>query len=125
MLLNISLKGHKLHVYDVSGAACTALQNKGANVCKTQQEIAKKSDFVVTMLPNNDIVAKTYEIMTQDGVNSHTIFIDSSTIDPNVAKSVSVTTFDIRYKFLLKFIQKNKFIYLGSKNDKIKRCTIC
>lgn len=40
------------------------------------------------MLPNNDIVSNTYEAMTKDGVNAETIFIDSSTIDPNVVKSI-------------------------------------
>lgn len=41
------------------------------------------------MLPNNDIVAATYNEMVKDGVNAKTVFIDSSTIDPNVSKSVS------------------------------------
>jgi 3-hydroxyisobutyrate/3-hydroxypropionate dehydrogenase len=40
------------------------------------------------MLPNNDIVADTYAEMAKDGVDAKTYFIDSSTIDPNVVKSV-------------------------------------
>lgn len=41
------------------------------------------------MLPNNDIVSQTYETIASKGdISAKTIFIDSSTIDPNVAKSV-------------------------------------
>lgn len=60
----------------------------GANVCKNQAEVAKGSDFVVTMLPNNDIVAETYEIMTADGINKGTVFIDSSTIAPDYVQRI-------------------------------------
>lgn len=58
-------------------------------MCSNPKDVAKDADFVITMLPNNDIVSNTYETIVKDGVSSKTIFIDSSTIDPNVAKSVS------------------------------------
>lgn len=57
-------------------------------VFKTTQELAKNSEFVVTMLPNNDIVKATYEEMISDGVNGNTMFIDSSTVDPGVSQYV-------------------------------------
>lgn len=82
-------QGHKLNVFDVSAPACAALKAKGANVCSNPKDVTKNADFVITMLPNNDIVANTYETIVKDGVSNKTIFIDSSTIDPNVAKSVS------------------------------------
>lgn len=65
-----------------------AMKAKGAQPFKNTQELAKNSDFVLTMLPNNDIVTKTYEEMIKDGVNSKTMFVDSSTVDPNVSKYV-------------------------------------
>jgi 3-hydroxyisobutyrate/3-hydroxypropionate dehydrogenase len=61
---------------------------KGAQVFGTTQELAKNSEFVLTMLPNNDIVTQTYEEMIKDGVNSKTLFVDSSTVDPNVSQYV-------------------------------------
>lgn len=64
------------------------MKTKGAKVYGTTQELAKASEFVLTMLPNNDIVTKTYEQMIKDGVNSNTMFVDSSTVDPNVSKYV-------------------------------------
>uniref|UniRef100_A0A1L8E147 3-hydroxyisobutyrate dehydrogenase n=1 Tax=Nyssomyia neivai TaxID=330878 RepID=A0A1L8E147_9DIPT len=88
MASNLIKKGHKLNVYDISAPACAALKEKGATVCKSYQDVAKSSEFVVTMLPNNDIVSQTYKEMVSDGVNGGTVFIDSSTIDPNVAQAV-------------------------------------
>lgn len=77
-----------MNVFDISPAACAAVQSNAISVCKSHQEVAQKSDFVITMLPNNDIVSHTYESIVADGVSGKT-FIDSSTIDPNVAKKVS------------------------------------
>lgn len=88
MATNLMNKGYKLNVYDVSAEACDAMKSKGAEVYKTTQELAKNSEFVVTMLPNNDIVKNTYENMIKDGVNSNTMFVDSSTVDPAVSQYV-------------------------------------
>lgn len=88
MANNLMKQGHKLNVYDVSAPACDALKAKGANVSSSPKDAAKNADFVITMLPNNDIVSSTYDAIVKDGVSNKTIFIDSSTIDPNVAKSI-------------------------------------
>lgn len=64
------------------------MKAKGAQVFTSTQELAKSSEFVITMLPNNDIVTQTYEEMIKDGVNSKTLFVDSSTVDPNVSQYV-------------------------------------
>lgn len=74
-------------MFDISPEACAAVKSSSIAVCKSLQEVAEKSEFVVTMLPNNDIVSQTYEAMVTDGMNGKT-FIDSSTIDPNVVKNV-------------------------------------
>lgn len=79
-----------MHVYDISASACNAVKNNSISVCTNQNEVADKSDFIITMLPNNDIVSKTYETIVNGGVGNGKTFIDSSTIDPNVAKSVSI-----------------------------------
>lgn len=64
------------------------MKAKGAQVFTSTQELAKASEFVVTMLPNNDIVTQTYEQMIKDGVNKNTLFVDSSTVDPTVSQHV-------------------------------------
>lgn len=71
-------------------AACKEASCNGCSICSSAEEVAQKSDFVITMLPNNDIVLDTYGKMVNDGVNTKTMFIDSSTIDPNVAKKVNL-----------------------------------
>lgn len=75
-------------MFDVSADATSAMKAKGAQVFTNTQELAKSSEFVITMLPNNDIVTKTYEDMIKDGVNSNTLFVDSSTVDPTVSQYV-------------------------------------
>lgn len=77
-----------MNVFDVAPAAVKAMEAKGAKPFSNTQELAKSSDFVLTMLPNNDIVKKTYEEMIKDGVNNKTMFVDSSTVDPEVSKYV-------------------------------------
>ncbi|KAH8369584.1 hypothetical protein KR093_000223 [Drosophila rubida] len=86
MASNLIKAGHKLHVFDISKPACDNLKAKGATVYAKTSELAKNSDFVITMLPNNAIVEATYDEMTADGVNKETFFIDSSTIDPPLVK---------------------------------------
>lgn len=78
-----------MNAYDVAPSACKEVGCSGCTICGSAQEVAQKSDFVITMLPNNDIVYDTYEKMVEKGVKPGTMFIDSSTIDPNVAKKVS------------------------------------
>lgn len=82
------MQGHKLNVYDVAPGACSTLQSKGGHVCNSLQEVSQNSDYVVTMLPNSEIVYNTYEEIAKDKLNEKTIYIDSSTIDPNVARKV-------------------------------------
>ncbi|XP_058460059.1 probable 3-hydroxyisobutyrate dehydrogenase, mitochondrial [Malaya genurostris] len=88
MASNLMAKGHKLHVFDISANAKDALKAKGAATYENVSDLAKASDFVITMLPNNDIVANTYDTILAGGINTSTMFVDSSTIDPNVAKAV-------------------------------------
>lgn len=64
------------------------MKEKGAEVFNNTQDLAKNSEFVLTMLPNNDIVKSTYEDMIKDGVNTNTMFVDSSTVDPSVSQYV-------------------------------------
>ncbi|EDX07737.1 GD25359 [Drosophila simulans] len=67
MASNLIKAGHKLHVLDISKPACEGLAAKGATVYAKTSELAKNSDFVITMLPNNAIVDASYDEMTADG----------------------------------------------------------
>lgn len=93
-----------MNAFDIMPAACKEAGCNGCSICSSAEEVAQKSDFVITMLPNNDIVLDTYEKMVNNGVNSKTMFIDSSTIDPNVAKKVSVCRFSNRIFYTYKLV---------------------
>lgn len=79
-----------MHAFDVEAAACQEAERIGCKIAGSAEEVAQNSDFIVTMLPNNDIVFDTYDKMVKNGAKSSTMFIDSSTIDPNVAKKVRI-----------------------------------
>lgn len=109
-----------MNAFDVAPAACKEAGCLGCAIHGSAEEVAQKSDFIITMLPNNDIVMDTYEKMVQNGVKSEQMFIDSSTIDPNVAKKVFLSFFpstglmiDMRYDmnalYLNEYIQFEQF----------------
>nr|XP_017014392.2 probable 3-hydroxyisobutyrate dehydrogenase, mitochondrial [Drosophila takahashii] len=88
MASNLINFGHKLHVYDISNKACKDLETKGAVVYSKTSDLAKNSEFVFSMLPNNSVVDASYDEIISYGFNKPTIFIDSSTISPKLAKSL-------------------------------------
>ncbi|XP_052841409.1 probable 3-hydroxyisobutyrate dehydrogenase, mitochondrial isoform X2 [Drosophila gunungcola] len=88
MASNLIRSGHKLNVYDISKKACSNLKALGATVYSRTPDLAKNSEIVITMLPNNSIVNASYEEMLSEGINKGTIFIDSSTISPELVKSL-------------------------------------
>lgn len=125
--LLLNFQGHKLHAFDVAPAACSEAQKNGCIICGSVEEVAEKSNFLITMLPNNDIVYDTYLKMTKNGVKSGTIFVDSSTIDPSLAKMVSCAPYEkVIYlrdsnESKLKLNIRNE----GTEIGKIKRRNIC
>jgi 3-hydroxyisobutyrate dehydrogenase len=100
MASNLMKKGHKLHVYDVSPQAVNALKSNGAKAYTNTRELAKNSEFVITMLPNGDIVTDCFKEMVDGSAPKDTIFIDSSTIGPTVAQSVQKLVSERGYHFV-------------------------
>ncbi|XP_016991426.1 probable 3-hydroxyisobutyrate dehydrogenase, mitochondrial [Drosophila rhopaloa] len=86
-----NMGGHmasNLNVYDISEKACSDLKAQGATVYSKTPDLARNSEIVITMLPNNSVVDASYKEMLGDGVSKGTIFIDSSTISPELVKSL-------------------------------------
>jgi 3-hydroxyisobutyrate dehydrogenase len=100
MATNLMKKGHKLHVYDVSEQAVNAMKEIGAKPYKNTRDLAKNSEFVVTMLPNGDIVTDCYKEMLDGSAPKDTMFIDSSTIGPMMAQSVQKLVKERGYHFV-------------------------
>ena len=84
MSLNILRGGHSVQVFDVDRQAVEALAAAGASACPTPAEAARGADFLITMLPNGDLVRKV--LFGADGavetLPRGALVIDMSTIHP-------------------------------------------
>ncbi|WP_434637766.1 sulfolactaldehyde 3-reductase [Klebsiella sp. I138] len=84
MANNLLQKGHALRVFDVNQQAVNALVQKGAIAAGTPAEAAQGAEFVITMLPNGDIVRQVLlgESGVCESVSHDALVIDMSTIHP-------------------------------------------
>ncbi|MEB7715272.1 sulfolactaldehyde 3-reductase [Kluyvera cryocrescens] len=84
MASNLLKQGHSLRVYDINPQAVRALESKGAQGATTPAQAAQDAEFVITMLPNGDLVRTVLfgdhgvcEVLSQQA-----LVIDMSTIHP-------------------------------------------
>lgn len=84
MASNLLQQGHSLQVYDVNPQAVAALKTKGAQPATTPAQAAKGAEFVITMLPNGDLVRSVLlgEHGVCEGLSPDALVIDMSTIHP-------------------------------------------
>lgn len=84
MASNLLKQGHQLHVYDVNPQAVQALVEKGAASAATPADAARGAEFIITMLPNGDLVRAVLfgENGVCDGLSRDALVIDMSTIHP-------------------------------------------
>ena len=90
MARNLLKAGHTLKVYDKAKAAVDALISDGAEPA-TQDSLARDVDAIITVLRTGEVVT---EVLTGDAglfaqAKMDTLFIDSSTIDVNTARTLS------------------------------------
>lgn len=96
MAQNLHKAGKELVVCDVASEPIRALQELRLSAAKvhavqTPREVAQQAPVVVTMLPSNPHVRGVYldgPDALSAGLQPNQLFIDASTIDPNVAASV-------------------------------------
>jgi 3-hydroxyisobutyrate dehydrogenase-like beta-hydroxyacid dehydrogenase len=90
MARNILAKGNQVVVCDVVPAAVAALTAAGATAAPTPREVAERSDFVITMLPDSPDVERV--ALGPDGVlaglRRGAVYIDMSTIDPETTRRI-------------------------------------
>lgn len=93
MGFNLMKAGYELTVYDINPKPLKEFQEKGAAVGQSIREVASKSDVVITMVPNSgdveEVILKENGVM--EGLKSHSIVIDMSTIDPSVSRKIAKT----------------------------------
>jgi len=97
MARNLAVKGHHdLVVFDVSQDRIDWLKSESGDQNVTSAaspaEIASEVNYIVTMLPSNPHVLEVYTDKKHAilaTAKAASLFIDSSTIDPNVARQVA------------------------------------
>ena len=91
MSLNLMKAGYPLIAYDLNPKPLEELRGKGARVGRSIKELASQSNVIITMLPKSEDVEKVLlgENGVHEGIKSHTIIIDMSTIDPSVSRRIS------------------------------------
>lgn len=84
MAANLLRHGHRLQVCDVNQSAVETLTAQGAVACATPAAATEKAEFVITMLPNGDLVRDV--LLGEQGVCKtlarDALVIDMSTIHP-------------------------------------------
>jgi len=90
MAQNLAKAGFDMIVYDINTEACEALKSEGAAVAESPSAVAKAAEVVMTMLPDSPDVERAYtgENGLVSGAHENLVFIDSSTISPEVTRSV-------------------------------------
>ncbi|KAL5508823.1 hypothetical protein EMCRGX_G004075 [Ephydatia muelleri] len=91
MAANLLSRGKKVIVFDVVASSVDQLVGAGAVKAGSPAEVARQTNLIVTMLPSHVQVLEVYE--GKGGIFSTiskgTLLVDSSTIDPSVAKDMS------------------------------------
>jgi 3-hydroxyisobutyrate dehydrogenase len=92
MAQNLLKGGKSLIAYDLSHEALTQINSSGAFIARSPKEIAESSRSIITMLPSSPHVQNVYLDTPSSLIHSLSkdhLCIDCSTIDPNVARTVS------------------------------------
>ncbi|HHQ6578096.1 TPA: sulfolactaldehyde 3-reductase [Serratia fonticola] len=84
MASNLIKQGHRLNVFDISPAAVSALVAQGAKAAASPAQAALDAEFVITMLPNGELV---HEVLfgAEGGcctLSPAALVMDMSTIHP-------------------------------------------
>jgi len=93
MAKNLVKAGHDLQVFDTVPAQLDKAQEAGMTTCLTAALAAKDADFIITMLPNGEIVLSVFEFITKAATKGTTI-IDCSTVDVSSSKNAHAMAYE-------------------------------
>ena len=94
--------GHEVSVYDLNPAAIQGLVSKGAAACKSNKEVAQKSEVIFIIVqdtPDVEAVLFGKEGLTE-GLKSGSIVVDMSSISPIATKEFAKKLADMKVKML-------------------------
>ncbi|KAK9267348.1 hypothetical protein L1049_009772 [Liquidambar formosana] len=95
MANNLIKAGYKVSVHDINHNVMKTFSDKGVPTKETPLEVAEASDVVITMLPSSSHVLDVYMgpngLLDGGNLLRPKILIDSSTIDPQTSRKLSMT----------------------------------
>lgn len=77
-----------VYCYDIDAAKVSKLEDLGAKACRSNSDLAKKADIIISMVPKSQHVQAVYDEILPF-IDSSKICIDMSTIDPSVSLEIS------------------------------------
>ena len=91
MARNLLKADYSLIVHNRSRSAVDGLSKEGAQAAASSREVAERSEFIITMLPDSPDVELVYagEQGIFSGLQSGTLLVDMSSISPIVARKIA------------------------------------
>jgi len=90
MAKNLLKAGYSLVVYDINASAVEELVKAGAQEAKSPKEVARRTEIIITMLPNSPHVKEV--VCGKDGIlegaKEGSILVDMSSIAPKVSQEL-------------------------------------
>lgn len=91
MASHIMDKGYTLSVYNRTASKCDVLRQKGAYVCQSPVEVARRSDIVFTMVsyPKDveDVILGQNGVL--EGMRAGGVVVDMTTSEPSLARKIA------------------------------------
>lgn len=90
MAANLVKAGFKVNAFDLSSTAQQHAKQVGCNISDTANDAVVDADYIVSMLPNGEIVEAVYlqQEALLDHISKHALVLDCSTIAPENSRRV-------------------------------------
>ena len=94
--------GHEVSVYDLNSAPVQELSSKGASACKSNKEVAQKSEIIFIIVQDTpDVEAVLFgKDGLVEGLKPSSIVVDMSSISPIATKEFAKKLADMKVKML-------------------------
>uniref|UniRef100_A0A0A9DDD0 3-hydroxyisobutyrate dehydrogenase n=1 Tax=Arundo donax TaxID=35708 RepID=A0A0A9DDD0_ARUDO len=94
MARNLTVAGYKITVHDINENAMKKFSEDGIPTKQSPLELAESSDVIITMLPSSSYVLEVYNgtngLLGGGGRLGPCLYIDSSTVDPQTSRRISM-----------------------------------
>ncbi len=74
-------------IFDINKERMDKVMAYGGIPCQSSLDVVEKSDLIITMVPRSEHAVKVYAEV-KDAINARKIFVDMSTIDPEVSGKI-------------------------------------